>query len=167
MVERDTQIPELTLAISEIDGQELESRIDQLASIGEDGKIGEGGSRLAFRPVERESRAFIRDLFLQAGFDEIQEHAGGLVGIYKGQEPDLPAVGFGSHFDTVPRAGKYDGLFGTIAALNVVEVLHKADIRPKRNLVVIAFTAEEASRFNSALVGSRAMFRGLPEEVLG
>ena len=166
MVERNTQIPELTLAISEIDGQELESRINKLAAIGEDGCVGEGGSRLAFRPVERESRAFVKDLFLQAGFDEIQEHVGGLVGVYKGQEPDLPAVGFGSHFDTVPRAGKYDGPFGTVAAINVVEVFHKAGIRPKRNLVVIAFTAEEASRFNSALIGSRAMFRGLPEEVL-
>ena len=166
MAERIEQTPELAASLAEIDGLELEKRLNRLASIGEDGKVGEGGSRLAYRPVERKSREFIRSFFLQAGFDEVQEHAGGLVGVYKGQKPDLPAVGFGSHFDTVPRAGKYDGPFGTIAALNVVEVFHSAGVRLKRSLVVIAFTAEESSRFNSALIGSRALFCGLPEEVL-
>lgn len=166
MTERIGQTPELAASLAEIDGLELEKRLNRLASIGENGNVGEGGSRLAFRPIERESRSFIKSLFLQAGFDEVEEHAGGLVGVYKGQESNLPPVGFGSHFDTVPRAGKYDGSFGIIAALNVVEVFHNAGVRPKRNLVVIAFTAEEASRFNCALVGSRAMFRGLPEEIL-
>ena len=79
MAERIEQTPELAASLAEIDGLELEKRLNRLASIGEDGKVGEGGSRLAYRPVERKSREFIRSFFLQAGFDEIQKHARGPV----------------------------------------------------------------------------------------
>ena len=154
---------ELTAILEHINGQELEQRINELASIGQ---VGEGGSRLAFSPLEKGARAYLRDMLANAGVDELKEYAGGLVGIYRGAEPDLSAVGFGSHFDTVPRAGKYDGPFGTIAAIKVIETFRKLGIRPKRNLMAIAFTAEEASRFNAGLIGSRAMFRGLSEEIL-
>src|SRR3990167_4177003 len=129
---------ELTAILEHINGQELEQRINELASIGQ---VGEGGSRLAFSPLEKGARAYLRDMLANAGVDELKEYAGGLVGIYRGAEPALSAVGFGSHFDTVPRAGKYDGPFGTIAALNVVEVFNSAGVMLKRSLVVIAFTA--------------------------
>lgn len=157
---------ELAAALENINGEEIELRINALAEISYGGNIGEGGNRLAFIPLEKDARHYLKNLLTLAGADDIQEHAGGIAALYLGANPKLPAVGIGSHFDTVPKAGKYDGPFGTLAAISVIEAFKKAGIKPKRNVIVLAFTNEEASRFNINLVGSRAMFHGLTDDIL-
>lgn len=157
--------PKLSRALENINGENLEKRINQLSEIGEDGRIGAGGSRLAFSPKEKDARRLIESWMMDAGM-ETQEYPWGMVGLYKGKETGLPAIGCGSHIDTVPIAGRYDGTFGVIASIEAVKVMRLMGIQPERSIMVFAFTCEESSAFNLAKAGSKAAFHGLSDKEL-
>lgn len=165
MYEFRTRTPELNVALDLIHGVEIERRLDALASFASGGPIGSGGTRLALSPEEREARVHLRTEMEGAGM-QVEEYPLGLIGTYNGLQNDLPAIGIGSHFDTVPQAGKYDGTVGTISSIEVVRAFHQAGIQPLRPIKVFAFTGEESSRFNTALFGSRGMFLGLDDKTL-
>lgn len=91
----------------------------------------------------------------EAGLSTWQDAAGNQCGRREGSAPDLPALLLGSHIDTVPDAGRYDGMLGVLLAIAVANRLRDTDL--PFALEVVAFSDEEGTRFGSALLGSRAL----------
>ncbi|TLP98162.1 allantoate amidohydrolase [Nesterenkonia salmonea] len=93
----------------------------------------------------------------QAGMDTWQDAAGNQCGRLEGRTPGLPALMIASHLDTVPDAGRYDGILGVLTGIEVVERLapHRAEL--PFALEVVAFADEEGTRFGATLLGSRAV----------
>ena len=94
---------------------------------------------------------------VQAGMTTWQDAAGNQRGRYEGTEPGLPALLLGSHLDTVPDAGRYDGILGVLLGIAVVERLAATGTRLPFAIEVLAFGDEEGTRFGTALLGSRAV----------
>ncbi|GGF17008.1 allantoate amidohydrolase [Subtercola lobariae] len=93
----------------------------------------------------------------EAGMTTWQDAAGNQCGRLEGAVPGLPALVLGSHLDTVPSAGRYDGILGVLTAIAVVDRIHAAGIPLPFALEVVAFGDEEGTRFGRALLGSRAL----------
>jgi len=142
-----------------INKKRLLQRLDELAQIGAlkdgaDAPPGFGGvSRLALTDADKQARdltiSWMKDLGLSVQIDQV----GNIIGLRPGEE-ELPPVMLGSHIDTVTVAGRYDGNYGVLAALEVVNTLNDNDIRTHRPLGVAAFTNEEGVRFNRGMLGS-------------
>jgi allantoate deiminase len=92
-----------------------------------------------------------------AGMATWIDAAGNTVGRYEGAEPGLPALLTGSHQDTVRAGGRYDGMLGIIAPISCIKALHRQDRRLPYAVEVIAFGDEEGVRFQTTLLGSRAV----------
>ena len=137
-----------------VDGKRLWSTLQTLGKIGETPR---GMDRIAFSPAELEARAYVTGLLRDAGLSTRVDQAGNLIASRAGSEPGLKPLAMGSHIDTVPMGGKYDGALGVIAAIEVVRTLKDRGIQTRHPLEVIAFTNEEGGRFHRGLFGSRAM----------
>ena len=111
--------------------------------------------RIAYSPVDMEARRWIGMRLRELGLDPVNDAAGNTVALYPGTEA-LPPIGIGSHTDTVPMGGAYDGALGVIAALAVLEALHTANVRLRHPLELINFAAEEATMAGGT-TGSQAM----------
>jgi len=129
----------------------LAADIEAAAQIGAD----EGGvSRFAWTPeLEQANEWFIARL-QELGLEAELDPAGNVLGRWNAGEGN--AVLLGSHLDTVPRGGRYDGALGVLAALDVVRTLKAEGIEPARPLWVVSFNDEEGSRFQTGMLGSRA-----------
>ncbi|VBB06304.1 peptidase m20 [Lucifera butyrica] len=127
--------------------------IEQLAQFKE-GEI--GISRLAFSQADRQAREHIQGRMKDAGLDVRIDAAGNIIGRLAGKDPEAPAVATGSHLDTVPHGGKYDGVVGIAGGLLAIQRLQaRGPLTHPVELVV--FIAEEASRFGYSNLGSKAM----------
>ena len=113
-------------------------------------------TRRSFSPLFVEGRAWLRDRLAAAGLKVRIDPGGNLIGRMEGNKPALPAIMLGSHSDTVPSGGRFDGVAGLVAALEVTRALGAGD-RPRHALEVVDFLAEEPSEFGVSCVGSRAM----------
>jgi N-carbamoyl-L-amino-acid hydrolase len=128
----------------------MEERIRELGRFGAEP---DGGvSRVAFSDADVAGRAYVVGLMKQAGLAVRVDVAGNIIGRREGSEPGLPAILFGSHIDSVPRGGNYDGDVGVIGAIECVQLLHEAGVATRHPLEVVVFSDEEGG-----LVGSRAM----------
>ncbi len=137
----------------------MEERILRLAEFGKDPRG--GVSRVAFSEADLQGRAYIIALMRQAGLAVRVDPAGNILGRREGREPHLPPIVFGSHIDSVPNGGRYDGVVGVIGAIECIEVLNEHDVRTRHPLEVIVFAAEEGGLF-----GSRALLGALTPEAL-
>lgn len=113
-----------------------------------------GVTRLALTDEDRAARDLLRLWFDEAGTTVRVDDFGNMIGRRPGTE-DLPPVIIGSHLDTVPQGGRYDGVLGVLSGLEVVRALNDQNIQTKHPIDVINWTAEEGSRFRPALFGSR------------
>jgi len=139
--------------------QRMEGRIQALAKFGANP---EGGvSRVAFSDADVAGRAYIAALMRKAGLDVRIDAAGNVIGRRAGREDGLPAILFGSHIDSVPGGGNYDGDVGVIGAIEVIELLNEHDIETRHPLEVVVFTDEEGT-----LTGSKAMAGDVSEQAL-
>jgi allantoate deiminase len=102
----------------------------------------------------------------QAGIEAKIDAAGNVVARYEGKRAGAPALMLGSHIDTVRDAGLYDGNYGALAALAVVERLNARDERLDHAIEIVAFGDEEGVRFRTTLTGSRALAGNYPQDVL-
>jgi allantoate deiminase/N-carbamoyl-L-amino-acid hydrolase len=91
------------------------------------------------------------------------DHFGNLVGRLQGSDPTLPVLMVGSHLDSQPYGGRFDGVAGVLCALEAVTVLTEKNIVPKRSIEVVSFADEEGWRFNKGLFGSRGILNKLEE----
>lgn len=124
-----------------------------------------GAARLAFSEADLAARKWLRAEMEAAGLSVRTDAAGNLFGRREGQE-DLPVLLFGSHADTVPRGGHYDGTLGVLGALEVLRSLGEQGIRTRHPLEMVVWCDEEGAHFGNGLFGSRAATCGTPENEL-
>ncbi|MBE6079951.1 MAG: M20 family metallo-hydrolase [Veillonella sp.] len=116
-----------------------------------------GINRIAFTDEDWQGREYLIDCLKKLGLTLRYDDFGNVIGRYEGENPDAPAIMMGSHTDSVPQGGNYDGLAGIVAALEVVTDLHENKERLTHPLDIFLFMCEESSRFGSATLGSQAM----------
>ena len=109
-----------------------------------------------------------RDLFVkwakEAGCIVSVDEVGNIYARRNGQDPNLPTVATGSHLDTQPHGGKFDGIFGVLAGLEVIRALNDSNIKTQKPIDVIVWTNEEAARFSPPLTGSQVFAGKLKTE---
>jgi N-carbamoyl-L-amino-acid hydrolase len=142
-----------------VNEQRIEQRIFELAEFGKNEK-GEG-QRVAYSQGDIAGRAYFMDLMRKAGLEVHIDFAGNIIGKRAGKDPSKKPIAFGSHLDMVPNGGNYDGAYGSITALEIIEVLNENKIITDHPLEVIIFQNEEGG-----LVGSRALTGNLKKEAL-
>jgi len=142
-----------------INGKRLEQRILKLAEFG---KNDQGGvSRVAFSEADIRGRDYLLSLMKEAGLKIRIDEAGNIIGRKEGCNPELPPILFGSHSDSVPQGGIYDGALGVLGAIECVQTLKEKNIATQHPLEVIIFTDEEGG-----LIGSKALIGTLTEAAL-
>jgi N-carbamoyl-L-amino-acid hydrolase len=122
--------------------------------------------RVAYSPEDIAGRDYTIKLMQEAGLETRIDAAGNIIGRRAGSDDNLPAIALGSHTDTVPKGGKYDGTLGVMGAIEVIRTLEEQGHRTRHPLEVIDFTNEEGTRFHRWLVGSRSMSGLLEQEDL-
>jgi N-carbamoyl-L-amino-acid hydrolase len=144
-----------------------ETRINQtMQELGQLGDSPEGMLRVAYSPEDIAGRDYAVKLMREAGLETRIDTAGNIIGRRSGSDDSLPAIAMGSHTDTVPEGGKYDGALGVMAAIEVIRTLEEQGHRTRHPLEVIDFTNEEGTRFHRWLVGSRSISGLLEQEDL-
>jgi len=144
-----------------------EPRFNQtLQGLGQLGDSPEGMVRVAYSPEDIAGREYAIKLMQEAGLETRIDTAGNIIGRTGGSDDSLPAIAIGSHTDTVPKGGKYDGALGVMAAIEVMRTLKEQGHQTRHPVEVINFTNEEGTRFHRWLVGSRSMAGVLEQEDL-
>ncbi|MGV1759181.1 Zn-dependent hydrolase [Rhizobium sp. A22-96] len=143
-----------------VNADRIAEDIDALAGITEPGHP---WTRRAFSPLFLEGRAYIEARMKAAGLTTRMDAAGNLIGRREGAKPGLGTILVGSHSDTVPDGGRFDGIAGTIAALEVARSLKDRGIELDHDLEIVDFLAEEVSIFGVSCIGSRGMTGQIPE----
>ena len=137
-------------ALPRADAARLEQRIQELGRFGANAQG--GVSRVAFSAADVAARAYIRSLMVDAGLEVRVDTAGNLIGRRPGSEPGLPVIMTGSHIDSVPQGGNYDGDVGVLGAIETAELLNAHGIKTRHPFEFVVFTDEEGGT-----VGSQAM----------
>ena len=148
------------MAILSVNSERLLGHIRELGSIGRetDGRL----SRLALSDADRLGRDCLVSWIRAAGLDVAIDQIGNIFGIWANDKNrDQTPIMLGSHIDTVINAGIYDGCYGVIAGLEVIQTFKDADMRPDRPIVVASFTNEEGVRFSPDMMGSCVYAGGL------
>ena len=137
-------------------------------AISEFGALKGGGlTRLAFSKEDLEAREFLINLIEKNGFKLKIDNVGNIYAIYDdGCEADAKPVCVGSHIDSVPNGGFYDGTLGVMAGLEALSSIKEAGIKLKRPLWLINFSCEESSRFKTATIGSKIISGKLSQQRL-
>ncbi len=139
----------------QINSERLNAHIAAMAEIG---RIGETGTnRPAHSPDEKRAFELAASWMQEAGMKTRIDHFGNLIGRLEGQDPSLPVLMMGSHLDSQPYGGRYDGVAGVLSAIEVVQTLTEKGIRPERSIDVVSFADEEGWRFNKGLFGSKGI----------
>jgi len=135
-----------------VDGSRLNRHLRELSRFG---KTAEGGiSRVAYSDADVEGRAYAMGLMRAAGLDVSVDTAGNVIGRRRGEDENLPPLMMGSHIDSVPDGGNYDGQVGSMAAIEVAQTLSAAGVTTRHPLEVVLFQNEENGKTGSrALVG--------------
>ncbi|MQB07455.1 Zn-dependent hydrolase [Agrobacterium tumefaciens] len=137
-----------------INGQRLIDRLDRFAQIGATAKG--GVNRQALTGLDRQARQLLTELALQRGFKVFQDPIANLFIRREGRNPDLSPLLIGSHLDSQPAGGRFDGALGTLAAFEVLETLEDCGVETERPVEVVSFTNEEGCRFAPGCMGSMA-----------
>ena len=134
-----------------IDAQRLEQSIETLGRIGETPR---GGlTRLALSDDDKRARDQLVRWMRAAGLRVIVDQMGNIFGERAGR-PGLPSVMVGSHVDSVPTGGKYDGQLGVLCGLEVIRALNDHQVRTGHPVTLAIFTNEEGARFQPAMIAS-------------
>ncbi|WP_430250953.1 Zn-dependent hydrolase [Neorhizobium sp. DAR64860/K0K1] len=123
-------------------------------------------TRRAFTPMFLKGRAYVEKIFREAGLETHIDAAGNMTGRRKGTVEGKGTIMLGSHTDTVPNGGRFDGIAGVIAGLEVARSLKDAGIALEHDLEIVDFLAEEVSIFGVSCIGSRGLTGVRPPEWL-
>jgi len=138
------------LPLLSVNGDRLNRSLAQLAEIG---KLPNGGvSRVAFTTEDLLARQLVQSWMIEAGMTVRTDAGGNIIGKYAGRHEGAAVLATGSHIDTVPVAGRYDGCLGVLAGIEVVRVLNDNHLRLDHPIEVIVFTDEECT-----VLGCKAM----------
>jgi N-carbamoyl-L-amino-acid hydrolase len=142
-----------------VNGPRLNRHLGELAEFG---KNPQGGvTRLAYSDADRQAREYVMGLMRRASLDVHVDAAANMVGKRAGTAATLPPLVFGSHIDSVPEGGNYDGDVGSLGAIEVAQTLAERGVVTRHPLEVIVFQNEEGG-----LIGSRAISGDLTEREL-
>ena len=135
-----------------VNGKRLQSSLEEMAKIG--ATPGGGVQRLTLSNEDKEARdrfvRWLKELDLEITIDEM----GNIFGRRDGKNNDLPPVMSGSHIDSQPKGGRFDGILGVMGALEVMRTLHENQVETLRPVTIVDWTNEEGSRFAPAMVSS-------------
>jgi N-carbamoyl-L-amino-acid hydrolase len=145
-------------ASSTVNGQRLRQRLEELSIHGRPtaGTFADGVSRVAFSDADVAGRALVMRWMREAGLNPRIDAAGNILGKRAGAGGQIEPVLFGSHIDSVPSGGNFDGDLGVLGAIEAIESLNAAKATTRRPLEVVVWTNEEGVAFNNGLFGSRA-----------
>lgn len=133
-------------------GKRLQGSLEEMAKIG--ATPGGGVQRLTLSDEDKQARdlfvEWLKELDLEVTIDEM----GSIFGRRTGRNNDLAPVMSGSHIDSQPKGGRFDGILGVMGPLEVLRTLHENNIETERPIVVVDWTNEEGSRFAPAMVAS-------------
>lgn len=135
-----------------IDAQRLWKDLVETAQIG--GTQKGGIRRLTLTDEDRRVRSWFQEQCQALGCDVNVDEVGNMFAIRKGRRTDLPPIAMGSHLDTQPTGGKFDGVLGVLAGLECLRSLADAGYRTNAPLMLVNWTNEEGSRFAPAMLGS-------------
>jgi len=135
-----------------INGKRLQGSLEEMAEIG--ATEGGGVHRLTLSDEDKQARdlfvRWLKELDLEITIDEM----GNIFGRRPGKNDDLPPVLSGSHIDSQPKGGRFDGVLGVMGPLEVLRTIHENGIETERPIVIVNWTNEEGSRFAPALLAS-------------
>ena len=135
-----------------VNAQRLWDSLETMAQIGATEKG--GVCRLALTDLDKEGRDLMSQWCEAEGLERSIDVMGNMFFHRKGRSPDIQAVGIGSHLDTQPTGGKYDGVYGVLSALEVVRTLNDHNIDTEIPVEIVVWTNEEGARFAPAMLGS-------------
>lgn len=125
---------------------------------------GAGVTRLTYSKEDQEARKYIIEKMTEYGLIVSEDGFGNIFGKLEGTQPDAPSIIVGSHFDSVPNGGAYDGAAGVVVGLEVAALFQETGCKPAYPLEIIALVEEEGSRFGGGLMGSRGLMGLLTNE---
>jgi N-carbamoyl-L-amino-acid hydrolase len=138
-----------------IDAARLRNRLERLSYHGRTGSsFADGVTRVAYSVADLTARAWIIDEMKQAEIAPRIDAAGNIYGRFGGQ-PNQPAILFGSHIDSVPGGGNFDGDLGTFAALEVIQAVQAAKLQTRHPLEMVLWAHEESTAFGIGTAASR------------
>lgn len=138
-----------------ISGKRIAERIQQLSEIG---TTPDGGvTRPGYSDNEKAAKEWVKKWMQEADLEVTEDGAGNIIGRRNGNGADKKAIGSGSHVDTVPNGGNFDGVVGVLSAIEVAAAWQETGYTTEKPYEAIVFSDEEGSRFNSGLTGSMAM----------
>src|ERR1700744_4681419 len=138
-----------------INASRLQQHFEAMSLIG---KIGETGTcRPTMTPLEKQGFELAASWMKDAGMQTHIDNFGNLIGRLEGNDSSEPILMMGSHLDSQPYGGRFDGVAGVLCAIEAVKTLTENNIIPERNIEVISFADEEGWRFNKGLFGSRGI----------
>ena len=152
------------ISVQQLDWERYQQDFAALSAIGE---TEAGMNRLAYTEADQEAHGLLAKMAEEASFEVKWDGAGNLWITRRGTDdgnPDMPPLLLGSHMDTVPGGGKYDGLLGVMTAFHAMRLLE--GMPQRRTVTLIVFRCEESSRFNCATVGSKLLADRLNGEML-
>jgi N-carbamoyl-L-amino-acid hydrolase len=144
-------------ATPRVDSGALRARLEALSVFGRPpgGAFSDGVSRIAYSDADVEGRRYVIGLMKAARLEPRIDPAGNIFGARAGTEPALPPILFGSHIDSVPSGGNFDGDLGSLSALGAMEALDAAGVRTRHPLEMVVWAHEEGVAFGRALACSR------------
>ncbi|WP_191567265.1 hydantoinase/carbamoylase family amidase [Metabacillus idriensis] len=145
-----------------INKERLSIHIEKLGEIGR--TKDNGVQRLALSKEDREATLLVSEWMKAAGLTVSHDHFGNLIGRKEGQNPNLPPIMIGSHIDSVRNGGKFDGVIGVLAGIEIVHAISETNLSHDYPIEVVAFCEEEGSRFHDGLFGSRGMVGKVVDE---
>ncbi|MEV5035291.1 Zn-dependent hydrolase [Peribacillus frigoritolerans] len=142
--------------------ERIEKQINELSEF--TSTPGEGTTRLTYSKEDLLTRNYIKNKMMEYGLTVQEDGFGNIFGKLEGTLKDAPSVLLGSHFDSVPNGGAYDGPAGVIVALEVAALFSENQLTPKYPMEIVALIEEEGARFGGGLMGSRGIVGTLSEE---
>jgi beta-ureidopropionase / N-carbamoyl-L-amino-acid hydrolase len=155
--------PPVTTTSTRVDANRMMARLDELASVGAIPDTN-GVARLALSDDDRAARDLVVSWMTDLGLEVRVDAIGNVAGIREGRDPNARPVMCGSHIDSVKTGGRYDGAYGVVAGLEVIESLIEHDVRTRRPLAVAFFTDEEGARYAPDMLGSLVYVGGMSVE---
>lgn len=142
-----------------VNSERIDAHLKELSKFGANPQG--GVSRVAYSQADLQGRAYAMSLMKEAGLEVHIDPAGNLVGSRPGSDPSLKPLLIGSHIDSVPEGGNYDGDVGSLSAIEVAQVLKEKNVILRHPLQVIIFQNEEGGT-----IGSQALGEGLSDKLL-
>lgn len=147
-----------------VDSERIRQQVEALADYIDASKP--GWTRRPFTSWYEQGREWLRERMLENGLTVRQDAASNLIGALPGSDAALKPIMVGSHTDTVTGGGRFDGIIGVLAGLELARIIKEEGITLRHPLEIVDFTAEEPSEFGISTIGSRGMVNNLSSDML-